>query len=944
MFADETESNEKNISLRLSKETADVNEGQEETDFFPWRIFINHVDSYHGRKLASALSELPYVNPQIGRGAAAAAENEEEGAEEKEEDEADEGEAATDEPRSEGGEQEPLRKYEVIGTLLEYKYPYPEEVTRVVKDTASRKELLSELMKCGIVIYDITWDRSQVEEASWVLEAIQEKLEVSGDTVTNKKKKEKVEIPRYFILISTIMTWALTKPLDPEDPDLPLTEVDYRKRRAHPNFKEHLRCERNVVIVKKRADLKRKLKTLVICCGITYGEEEEEIHYLFKMAWLNEPFLPIIGNGENRIPLLHVRDFVAVVSDVLRKWPTLRYIVAVEQGAPTQSTIVKNISKQLTTGRVKYVAPEDAFLYPEISQEIYDFMTVDLNIDPAYVLERIRWHFETPFADNIGQIIKEYRASRELRPIRIIVLGPPASGKTRVARYLADHYRLHYINVQGLINDTIQKLTAEIEARTDEKDVTGEGEGQEGEHLEEDDEEDISVDELREQLNEIRQNLAKNDGRLDDAALNKLSVIYRLACFISAAFPLRLIEFHARVSVKMRNTLFLKRLWSKDCLNQGYIIDAYPKTYEQARILFENAEEKDETLAEEEEEEEGEEEDEDKRTLEEIDIKASIMPELVVALEASDDFLKERIIDLSEREVQGTHYTEKEMIRRLREYRERNTDDNTPLQFFDEMEVHPLIIPIEDDICPDMFPTIYQCLKKLGAPRNYGLTPAEAREAQERADARKKAAEEAARARAERELEKCKKEREQKMMEWMDLLEKLQEEEEERLCVMGQPLRHYLVRYVFPTLTKGLIEVAKLRPDDPVDFLAEYLFRENPEGKMFQPDYTETMSMILDAIATLEDTIFPKEEELHDVTEKILKSAADGTILPTPSASLTGIKDDSDDLCASMKSSSSIKEPSYTFGEGESDYAGGRNDDFELSPSSEDSKELNVDN
>lgn len=26
---------------------------QEDQDFFPWRIFINHVDTYHGKKLAS---------------------------------------------------------------------------------------------------------------------------------------------------------------------------------------------------------------------------------------------------------------------------------------------------------------------------------------------------------------------------------------------------------------------------------------------------------------------------------------------------------------------------------------------------------------------------------------------------------------------------------------------------------------------------------------------------------------------------------------------------------------------------------------------------------------------------------------------------------------------------------------------------------------------------
>lgn len=107
---------------------------------------------------------------------------------------------------------------------------------------------------------------------------------------------------------------------------------------------------------------------------------------------------------------------------------------------------------------MKRVGLEESFLYPGINQRIYDLMTVNLNIDPVFVLERIRWHFDTPFTDNIRAIIKEYKAWRELRPIRIIVLGPPASGKTRVARFLVEHYHLHYINVENLINDTIKNL------------------------------------------------------------------------------------------------------------------------------------------------------------------------------------------------------------------------------------------------------------------------------------------------------------------------------------------------------------------------------------------------------------------------------------------------------------------------------------------------------
>lgn len=115
---------------------------------------------------------------------------------------------------------------------------------------------------------------------------------------------------RYFFLISTMMTWAMTKPLDPETPDLPFTEADYRKRRAHPNFKEHIKCEKNVVTIAKRNELSDKLKTIVIASGITYGDEEGPLHYLFKMAWGNADYLPIFRNGVNKIPLLHVRDLV----------------------------------------------------------------------------------------------------------------------------------------------------------------------------------------------------------------------------------------------------------------------------------------------------------------------------------------------------------------------------------------------------------------------------------------------------------------------------------------------------------------------------------------------------------------------------------------------------------------------------------------------------------
>ncbi len=58
-------------------------------------------------------------------------------------------------------------------------------------------------------------------------------------------------------------------------------------------------------------------------------------------------------------------------------------------------------------------------------------------------------------------------------------------------------------------------------------------------------------------------------------------------------------------------------------------------------------------------------------------------------------------------------------------------------------------------------------------------------------------------------------------------LEQIKEYERETLDVKSQPIRQYLLDNLVPILTEGLIEVCKKTPDDPVDHLAEYLFKRS---------------------------------------------------------------------------------------------------------------------
>ena len=63
---------------------------------------------------------------------------------------------------------------------------------------------------------------------------------------------------------------------------------------------------------------------------------------------------------------------------------------------------------------------------------------------------------------------------------------------------------------------------------------------------------------------------------------------------------------------------------------------------------------------------------------------------------------------------------------------------------------------------------------------------------------------------------------------WAAQMGEIKFQQLEFLDCQAMPLRNYLIKYVMPTLIRGLVSISKSRPDDPIDFLAEYLFKSNP--------------------------------------------------------------------------------------------------------------------
>eukprot|EP00061_Rhincodon_typus_P008622 g31394.t1 len=106
--------------------------------------------------------------------------------------------------------------------------------------------------------------------------------------------------------------------------------------------------------------------------------------------------------------------------------------------------------------------------------------------------------------------------------------------------------------------------------------------------------------------------------------------------------------------------------------------------------------------------------------------------EYIFSLEASNEFLKNRVLNLPESLVVGTHYTQDKFMRHLALYRDQNTEDETLLNYFDEIEIHPVHIDVSQDNDAENTPVIEEIIKIVGSAKNYGPTHEELKELQRR--------------------------------------------------------------------------------------------------------------------------------------------------------------------------------------------------------------------
>ena len=344
----------------------------------------------------------------------------------------------------------------------------------------------------------------------------------------------------------------IKQPEEPKKKIFYYKETEYNKRLPNLKYIYYNLLESNVLNNKNP-----KLKAYVICPGFIYGCGEDFFFNYFKLAWMQQlPFIPLVGEGKNYIPTIHVLDLIKIIRKIVEKKPEQKYFFVTDK---TKNPCLKNILNSIGMGIGGMpVKKLNRFSIENIELPNYTELKIDLRIKLSSIFEeqrrekenimdfkerQFKWHCEYGIPENIDKLRDEFNLYRNLKPIKIVITGPPCGGKTTLCEFLSQKYKINNY-----------KMSQFCEWAKNLNDSLGEETLQKLQEIEEN---------IAKALDEYdhRKNKRKTDPPLDTSQLKKFSS-----------------EFMGKI-LKTRLTL-------GECSTKGYILDNYPKTYEDCINMF----------------------------------------------------------------------------------------------------------------------------------------------------------------------------------------------------------------------------------------------------------------------------------------------------------------------------------------------------------------------
>lgn len=211
--------------------------------------------------------------------------------------------------------------------------------------------------------------------------------------------------------------------------------------------------------------------------------------------------------GSNLVPTIHIRDLARLVQKVIETKPEQQYLVALDcTENREQKALVEAISKGVGTGQFEPLPEnekevEKTKLKTELenphvrlfSDPIWrQPLSLNLKMRPSSLLigdevpagedppdqeGLFEWHSKGGIGENIYKMLQEFNKVRGLRPVRVLLNGPPCVGKSFYAAKLAEHYNVPIVSraaVSKIMEDEGHPLMQELAGIEEEYELSAE--------------------------------------------------------------------------------------------------------------------------------------------------------------------------------------------------------------------------------------------------------------------------------------------------------------------------------------------------------------------------------------------------------------------------------------------------------------------------------------
>lgn len=567
-----------------------------------------------------------------------------------------------------------------------------------------------------------------------------------------------------------------------------------------------------------------------------------------------------------------------------------RYIVAIDHASrlTTLRDICVGVSTLLGSGQVRDVADQeeaDTLLLDEEDGPAITPLQLNLSFDTEsecavdQLVTREEWqHRDGGLLTHLPFFMRDFVRVMDLRPLKTVLLGAPRAGKSTLAEQLARKYYLPLLTPQSLLRDLFATNAASPSSSQDEQPGQADGEAAASPSAAT---ESASVGPVDEEVARLREKLAdwssfgaSNDEGQSTAALDipeaslvallrwKLrSAVCRNQGYVLDGLPMTLEQakgIFERVgeqaqqdagdveggdgegagdpaSPEAGEAVAPQDAGADDAQSPAAIAAARtrqlllrlkPSRVVQApnRVIVINAprellERRAQAMAESETEASGNTQDAFERRLEQFEAESERIADFFERRAAPKTGGDEAAVTDDESN-EGGDSTEKEA-------KEAETSDA------DGIEVLELHLTSEeafrDEQTFDEPIRTYMGQGGSGAPFSFHPTRQELRQRERELEAKQREDDDRRRREAKEHDESEERDLRARLAADKARLELLEQEEAALLEARAKPLRAYLMDTVLPALTEGMLEVVKVQPDDPIDYLAEFLFRKGQE-------------------------------------------------------------------------------------------------------------------